>query len=152
MPERAGVTPRKYLVLVMVAVCGALGDVCLSRGMKDFVKKFGDITVSNWTDLFSALASPWVIGGIILLIGFMSAYLTALSWADLTYVLPATALGYIVMALLARFFLLENVTTKRWLGISLIVAGVGFVAGGPAMTHAEDGDPPSGTATPEGPR
>jgi len=147
MPEHAGVTPRKYLVLATVAVCGALGDVCLSRGMKNF----GAIPLSNWTELFSALASPWVIAGIVLLIGFMSAYLTALSWADLTYVLPATALGYIVMALLARFFLLENVTTKRWLGISLIVAGVGFVAGGPALTHVEDGNDPSCTATPQGP-
>lgn len=141
-------TPRKYLVLAMVIVCGAFGDVCLSRGMKDV----GGIAPSQWTTVFSALASPWVIAGIVLLIGFMSAYLTALSWADLTYVLPATAVGYIVMALLARFFLHENVSLKRWLGILLIVAGVGFVAGGPALTQAEDsaGSPGPETAAPEG--
>ncbi|MFB3915624.1 MAG: EamA family transporter [Terriglobales bacterium] len=129
-------TPRKYFVLAMVVICGAVGDVCLSRGMKDL----GPISLSDWAQVFSALTSPWVIVGIVLLIGFMSAYLTALSWADLTYVLPATAVGYIVMALLARFFLHEDVSLKRWLGILLIVVGVGFVAGGPALTHVAESD------------
>jgi len=60
--------------------------------------------------------------------------MTALSWADLTYVLPATSLGYVLLALIARFLLHEQVTTTRWLGIALISAGVGFVTQGPALT------------------
>ncbi len=122
--------PRKYLVLCAVMVLGACGDVALSRGMK----AVGNISLAHWTDLFAALGSPWVIAGIVLLIGFMASYLTALSWADLTFVLPATAVGYILMALMAKFLLHENVTAKRWIGILLISAGVGFVAGGPALT------------------
>jgi uncharacterized membrane protein len=141
------VTPSKYLVLILVMICGACGDVCLSRGMKST----GGISPTSLTDLFAALTNPWVIAGILLLIGFMSAYLTALSWADLTFVLPATAVGYIVMALLARFFLQEDVTTKRWLGIMLIVAGVGFVAGGPSKTHLPAETSPYTTATEERP-
>ncbi len=123
-------TARKYLILCAIMVLGACGDVALSRGMKDV----GNISLANWTQVFGALLNPWVIGGIVLLIGFMATYLTALSWADLTYVLPATAIGYIIMAALARIFLHENVTSKRWIGILLITAGVGFVAGGPPMT------------------
>ncbi len=129
--------PRKYLVLCAVMVLGACGDVALSRGMKEV----GNISLTNWPHLFSALASPWVIGGILLLIGFMASYLTALSWADLTYVLPATAIGYILMALMAKFLLHENVTPKRWIGILLISAGVGFVAGGPALTPVDERQP-----------
>jgi uncharacterized membrane protein len=124
------VTSRKYLVLCAVMVLGACGDVALSRGMK----AVGNISLANWTQVFVALLNPWVLGGIILLMGFMASYLTALSWADLTYVLPATAVGYILMAALAKFFLHENVTAKRWIGILLITAGVGFVAGGPSLT------------------
>jgi drug/metabolite transporter (DMT)-like permease len=66
----------------------------------------------------------------------MAAYMTALSWADLTYVLPATALGYVLVALMGEFLMPmlgaagENISGTRWAGILLITAGVGFVAGG----------------------
>jgi drug/metabolite transporter (DMT)-like permease len=69
--------------------------------------------------------------------------MTALSWADLTYVLPATSLGYVLLALIAKFFLHEQVTATRWLGIGLISAGVGFVTQGPALTrHPPQPDQP----------
>lgn len=123
-------TLRNYLILAGVVVFGACGDVLLSRGMKSV----GAISLSNFHQLFGALLTPWVIGGICLLILFFVSYLTALSWADLTYVLPATAIGYVFMALMARFFLHEGVTLTRWLGIALITTGVGFVAGGPVLT------------------
>ena len=92
--------------------------------------------------LFAAIFNPWIAGGILLLIGFFASYLTALSWADLTYVLPATSLGYIVTALLSKFWLHEQLSLWRWLGIVFITAGVGFVTRGPALTeHAELVDP-----------
>lgn len=124
---------RKYLVLAGVVLFSAFGDVSLSRGMKSV----GQISFSNFHQLFAALLNPWVIAGICMLILFFVSYLTALSWADLTYVLPASAVGYVFMALLAKFFLHETVSLSRWLGILLITAGVGFVAGGPAMTVHE---------------
>jgi len=123
-------TLRRYLLLLAVAVFAACGDVCLARGMRDF----GAVTTANLHSLITAFASPWILGGIVLLILFFSTYLTALSWADLTYVLPATALSYIIMAALGKIFLHENVTLSRWLGIALITVGVGVVAGGPAHT------------------
>ena len=74
---------------------------------------------------------PGSVSASVSCIGFFCTYLTALSWADLTYVLPATALSYVLMALLAKIFLHEDVTLAHWLGIALITAGVGFVATGP---------------------
>lgn len=124
---------RKYMVLAGVVLFSSFGDVSLSRGMK----AVGQVSFSNFHQLFAALFNPWVIAGICMLILFFVSYLTALSWADLTYVLPASAIGYVVMALLAKFFLHETVPLTRWLGISLITAGVGFVAGGPALTLHE---------------
>ena len=123
---------RKYLVIAAIILFGSVGDVALSRGMKEV----GKITLSNWHTLFTCMTNPWVIAGTILLIGFMVMYMAALSWADLTYVLPAGAVGYIVTAFLAEWLLHEVVTPKRWLGILLITAGVGFVAGGPSVTPA----------------
>jgi drug/metabolite transporter (DMT)-like permease len=121
---------RRYLVLIAVAVFAASGDVCLARGMRDF----GAVSLANANGLFTALLNPWIIVGILLLICFFASYLTALSWADLTYVLPATAISYIMMALLAQRLLHEQVTTRHWIGIALITVGVGFVAGGPTRT------------------
>jgi hypothetical protein len=88
---------RKQATLAGVVVFGAFGDVALSRGMKNLPP----IHLNNLPELFSALLTPWVFFGILLLLGFFASYLAALSFADLTYVLPATSVGYIVMALLA---------------------------------------------------
>ena len=75
----------------------------------------------------------------ILFAGIFRGVHAALSWADLTYVLPATSLGYVLLALVARFVLHEHVSPLRWLGIAFITGGVGFVAGGPELTpHPSD--------------
>lgn len=121
---------RKIATLLGVVVFGSAGDVCLKRGMS----AFGEIALSNWHMLFQAIFSPWVAIGIVLLILFFVNYLSALSFADLTYVLPATSIGYVGMALLAKYFLHEEISPYRWIGILLIVLGVGFIARGPALT------------------
>jgi drug/metabolite transporter (DMT)-like permease len=77
----------------------------------------------------------------VLLIGFFACYMTALSWADLTFVMPATALGYVVVALLSRFWLHEHLSLSRCAGIVLIVCAVGFVANGPSWTEHESRHP-----------
>jgi uncharacterized membrane protein len=59
-----------------------------------------------------------------------------LSWADLSYVLPVTALGYVLTVLAGRVLLTEQVTGKRWAGTLLIVAGVFLVGRTPVRTTA----------------
>jgi drug/metabolite transporter (DMT)-like permease len=122
---------RKYLVLAGVTLFSPVGDSLLSRGMKEV----GHVTLGQIPHILLVIADPWVALGILFLLAFFACYMTALSWADLTYVLPATSLGYVLLAFIAKYQLHEQVTTARWLGILLITAGVGFVAGGPEMTH-----------------
>jgi drug/metabolite transporter (DMT)-like permease len=124
------VTFRKYLVLAGVTVFAAAGDSMLSHGMK----QTGTISIHHLQGVILAILNPWVAVGIVLLLAFFASYMNALSWADLTYVLPATSLGYVLLALVAKFALHEQVSPMRWLGIALISGGVGFVAGGPALT------------------
>jgi drug/metabolite transporter (DMT)-like permease len=130
------VTFRKYLVLAGVTVFAAAGDSVLSHGMK----QTGNISLHNLQGIFLAMRNPWVVIGILLLLAFFASYMNALSWADLTYVLPATSLGYVLLALVAKFALHEAVSPMRWVGIALISGGVGFVAGGPALTAHEHDD------------
>lgn len=123
--------PRQYGILGLVALCAPLGDTCLSRGMTHLQP----ISLAHPGSLIAAVFTPWIALGILLLIGFFASYLTALSWADLTFVLPATGLGNVVVALLSRFWLHEPISLQRWAGIALITVGVGFVANGPSRTE-----------------
>lgn len=123
-------TFQQFLILAFVSISVPLGDACLSRGMTSLPA----ISLAHPFSLIAAVFTPWIALGILLLIGYFASYLTALSWADLTYVMPATAMGNVIVALLAHFWLGETISWQRWLGVVLITVGVGFVAHGPVNT------------------
>ena len=123
----------------------AAGDSVLSHGMKQASR----VSLHHPLSLIFAVLNPWVAFGILLLLAFFTTYMNALSWADLTYVLPATSLGYVLLALVARFALHEQVSPLRWVGIALITGGVGFVAGGPSLTEHPEADEPCQREEPE---
>jgi drug/metabolite transporter (DMT)-like permease len=139
------VTFRKYLVLAGITVFSTLGDSLLARGMK----QMGGVSLHDFHGLLLAVLNPSVAFGILLLLAFFASYMSALSWADLTYVLPATSLGYVLVALVAHFVFHEAVSPTRWLGIVLITAGVGFVAAGPSLTPAGQRNISTGTISQE---
>jgi drug/metabolite transporter (DMT)-like permease len=124
-------TPTRYLILLAVTLTAPLGDTMLARGMV----QIGTVDLHHLGLLWHALFNPFIDLGILLLIGFFASYMTALSWADLTFVMPATSFGYVVVALLGRFWLHEHLSAYRWTGIFLIVCAVGFVANGPSLTE-----------------
>jgi drug/metabolite transporter (DMT)-like permease len=124
-------TPQQYGILFIVMFTAAIGDTLLSHGMA----QVGSVDVHHLGLLFAAMKNLWVVAGILMLIGFFASYLSALSWADLTFVLPATSFSYVVVAILSHFWLHEHISVARWAGILLIVGGVGFVSQGPALTE-----------------
>ena len=121
----------QYAILICIMLTASVGDTLLSRGMA----QVGPVDLHHLNLLWHALFNPFVDLGIVLLIGFFACYMTALSWADLTFVLPATAFGNVLVALLARFWLHEPISLERWAGIALITLGVSFVAQGPSRTE-----------------
>jgi drug/metabolite transporter (DMT)-like permease len=136
-------TPQRYLILLAVTLSAPLGDALLTRGMR----QIGTVDLHHLGLLWQALFNPYIDAGILLLIGFFASYMTALSWADLTFLMPATAFGYVVLALVSRFWLHEPLSGYRWAGILLIVCAVGFVANGPSLTeHPELNRMDSGAA------
>ncbi|HTW45650.1 MAG TPA: EamA family transporter [Acidobacteriaceae bacterium] len=128
---RSTMTFRRWLVLGVVAVTAPLGDTLLSIGMT----RVGPVSLHHLSELIYAIGTPQILLGIALLICFFSSYLASLSWADLTFVLPASSIGNVIVALLARFWKHEHISPMRWLGILLITAAVGFVARGPSYTE-----------------
>ena len=119
----------KTLLLVLIAgLLGGTGHVLLAKGMKTI----GDLTEAPASLVGGmvgrAVTNPWVVLGVILQAGFFFMYLTLLSRADVSKILPMTAFDYIVVAILAQLLLGEMVTPARWTGIGLIVLGVFLVS------------------------
>ena len=114
---------KTRLFTAITIVSSALGNLFLTRGMKAYA---GELSLSP-VGYVSAIFSPWVAAGVSLLIIWMLTRMALLGWADLSYVLPVTALGYVAAALLGRIFLDERISGLRWAGTLLIVAGTAIV-------------------------
>ena len=121
----------QFLVLAAITLTAPAGDSLLARGMR----QVGPVDLHHLGLLLHALANPYVDAGVLLLAGFFSSYTAALSWADLSFVVPATALNYVLIALLGHFWMHEHLSLSRCVGIVMIMCAVGFVAGGPARTE-----------------
>ena len=129
MPHR--LKPSQYLVLLAITLSAPIGDALLARGMREV----GNVDLQHLSLLWHALFNPWVDGGIVLLIGFFATYTTALSWADLSFIAPATSLSYVITAIMGHLMLGEHLPLSRSLGVFLILCAVSFVAGGPSRTE-----------------
>jgi len=117
----------KTLVMVFaMMVCATTGDSLLKRGMTEI----GPVTLDS-AGLFqafrSAMTSPTIWLAILFLIGFMLSNMTVLSWADYSYVMPASAFGYVAVTFVGMTLLGETVSSRRWIGVALICAGVFLV-------------------------
>ena len=119
---------KTFVLVLIAAIIGGTGHTFLSKGMRSV----GDLTEAPTERVGGmvarALTNPWLLLGVALQATFFVLYLTLLSRAEVSQVLPMTAIDYIVVALLASVLLGEVVTPARWMGIGLIVAGVFLVS------------------------
>lgn len=118
---------KTLITLLIAIILVSVGDLLLAQGMK----KIGAVTdfqplalLRLGVRIFTNLT---IVIGILCLTGFFFLWLAILSWSELSFVLPLTALSYVVTALLATFFLGETVSPLRWAGTILICLGVALV-------------------------
>src|SRR5262245_18953964 len=107
----------KTLIVLFVAICAqTLGDVFLTKGMKSI----GEVSTLDPVELLNiglqVFTNPLIWLGILLLCVFFGLYLAALSWADLSFVLPVTSFSYAMNAFMSWRLLGENVSLARWAG------------------------------------
>jgi uncharacterized membrane protein len=125
---------KTNVCLAVIVLANAFGNVLLGYGMR----QVGDI--SSYSPLalvgsgLAAMANPWVLGGVALLLVFFVAHAIVLSWADLSYVLLVTSIGYGLVAALSWIFLDEQISAQRWIGTAVITAGVVLVGRTQAST------------------
>ena len=117
---------RLAAIAAMVMVCATTGDSLLKRGMSEI----GPVTLTH-SGLFQAfqlaMTSRTIWLAILFLIGFMLSNMTVLSWADYSYVMPASAIGYVAVTFVGMTLLGETVSPRRWIGVALICVGVFLV-------------------------
>ena len=119
----------KTIIVLFFAICAqTLGDVSLTRGMKSV----GEVNTLDPVELFNiglqVFTSPLIWLGVLLLVVFFGLYLAALSWADLSFVLPVTSFGYAMNAFMSWRLLGEQVSIARWAGTLIICFGVAVVS------------------------
>ena len=119
--ETARLRLKTLICTVIVVFSNAFGDFFMKRGLPESQSLSGPL------DFIGALFQPWVALGVVLLVLWQLSRMALLSWADLSYVVPVTSIGYVVVALIGKVLLNEDITGRRWAGIALIMAGVALV-------------------------
>jgi multidrug transporter EmrE-like cation transporter len=129
---------KTYVLLFLLVLLGSVGNTVLSKGMKDA----GDLDISHLSSLAAGaarvLTSGTIWAGIAMMLGFMVCHMLVLSWADYSFVMPFSAIAYALVPLLAYFFLNEQVSVARWIGIVLIVLGVVLINRTPHRTTPQE--------------
>lgn len=121
--QRAALLLKTRILTAVVVLSNVLGNFTLTLGLRRVGRL---VSLSPWPYI-EALLNPWVALGVSLLLLWTFSHMALLSWADLSYVLPVTSIGYVLAALAGRFFLREDISWERWAGILLIMAGVTLV-------------------------
>ena len=134
MTSSSGLHLKTYCMILIMVLFGPLGNTLLGKGMK------GIGSAADWAPaqlphiLLEILTSPYVWLGVGSLLTFFVAYMLILSWADFSFVQPASSVAYLVVALLGYFYLGEKITVLRWAGIAVICLGVLVVGQTPPRT------------------
>ena len=134
MTSSSGLHFKTYCMILIMVVFAPLGNVLLGKGMKNIG------TAASWAParlpqvFHSIFTSGYIWLGVASLLTFFVAYMLILSWADFSYVQPASSIALLVVALLGYFYLNERISTLHWAGIVVICLGVFVVGNTPPRT------------------
>lgn len=123
-------TTRTYFLLLLFLALRAFGNLSLAWG----TKHLPETLATDPLVYLRSMADPGIAFGIVMLIVALLVRLALLSVADLSFILPMTAIGYVLAAVLGRYFLHEAVSPQRWLAVTLIFAGAALVSSTPQAT------------------
>jgi len=120
----------ELVLFVLIIVVGTWGELCLGRAMKETgeLKRFRPGAAASL--IWRALRVKWIWIGVAMMALAFFSLLFLLSFEDVSFVVPVTALSYLVGALGGIFFLGERVDPQRWIGIGLVCVGVVLVLAG----------------------
>jgi drug/metabolite transporter (DMT)-like permease len=134
MTSSPGLHFKTYCMLLIMVVFAPLGNILLGKGMKSVSSAVSWAPSRLPHILLLVLTSGYVWLGVAALLTFFVAYMLILSWADFSYVQPASSIALLVVALLGYFYLGERISPLHWAGIGVICLGVFVVGNTPPRT------------------
>ena len=127
MSSPTALRAKTYILIALIVLFSSMGNILLSRGMK----QIGAVHIASARELvrlfMEIFSSGWIWMGIGSLLLYLVCFMVVLSWADYSYVAPASATVYAVVPLVGHFLLGEKVPLLHWIGILIICVGVGLV-------------------------
>ncbi len=135
---RPGAVFKTYFIVLLFLALRAVGNSSMAWGMKQVPERMA----MNPALYVRAMLNPFVAMGVAALILALLTRIALFSLADLSFVLPVTAVGYVIAVFLGKVLLQETVTGQRWLGTVLIFAGAALVGSTPPDTTPIHGRPP----------
>ena len=118
---------REIFFVAFIIFVGTSGEICATRAMK----QIGEVKRFTPREILRAMTRAFRTGWMWLALALMAlsffALLAMLSWENVSFVIPATALSYVVGAFGGKFLLGEEITSKRWAGVLLVCLGVALV-------------------------
>ena len=138
MADSPGSHFKTYFLILMMVVFAPLGNVLLSQGMKNVGPATTWTPSELWPVLIRICTSVYVWLGVASLLTFFVAYMLVLTWADYSYVQPASSFSYAMVAILSYLILGEMVSPLRWFGIAIICLGVLIVGHTQPRTTLEE--------------
>jgi drug/metabolite transporter (DMT)-like permease len=116
-----------WVLVLLLVTADSAGNIFLTRGMK----QVGEIHTFGIRPLLRiarrGIVNPWLVLGVLCMAVSFFLFIALLSGEDLSFVLPATALAYVISVLGARYILKETVSASRWIGTLIICAGVALI-------------------------
>lgn len=145
MPKNVRPDLKTRIFTIIVIVTNVLGDTLLKWGLQREA-----IGLSYEPLMYiQAIFRPYVLLGVSLLILWMLSRMALLSWADLSYVLPVTSIGYVLITLVGKFVFSEEVSPARWIGTIFIIVGMILVGTTPHSTTVPSTPPANSTSSPK---
>ncbi|MGH9632520.1 MAG: hypothetical protein ACRD7E_29795 [Bryobacteraceae bacterium] len=120
-----GLPAKTRILAVVVILSNVCGNLALSLGLK---AQTAASSSSLFLSYIKAFFNPLVLLGVSLLIVWLLSRMALMSWADLSYILPITSIGYVLSAFMGKIFLAEEISVMRWAGTLLIVLGIILVS------------------------
>jgi drug/metabolite transporter (DMT)-like permease len=118
---------REFLVLTLLVVSGTSGELCITHAMKSLGEMHDFRPAALLHFVWRAVRVGWVWLGVSLMAVAFFSLLAMLSFENVSFVVPVTAISYAAGAVGARVFLRERINVQRWVGVAIVCLGVTIV-------------------------
>jgi drug/metabolite transporter (DMT)-like permease len=118
---------RSTLFVFLIVLAGTGGEMAVGRAMKEIGEVMRFTPRAIFHVVLRALRQPWMWAGLGLMALAFFSLLLLLSWENVSFAVPVTALSYVIAAVGAKFLLGEQVSTPRWVGVMFVCVGVALV-------------------------